>query len=170
MPRWARHAAVLAAMTPVLSSLWRLPLIFGFSMGMDDEFMADLMGHPFWQRAGYLTALGVASDGLAFLTLGLVSHWGEVFPRSIPFVGGRQVAPAAALVPAVLGGVLATYLWTTMALSWPDSVIAGSSLGVLVQVTAYAPLVLWGPLVLAVAAHYWWRRCWLPRTERVGAW
>lgn len=159
VPTWARRAAGLAALTPVLSSLWRLPLMFGVSMGMDDAFMADMMAHPFWQRFAYLVGLGVLTDGLAFLTLGLVSRWGEVWPSWIPRIGGRRIPPAVAVVPALGGGLVATVLFALMALNWEANVGSPFTGWGLLQTVAYAPLLLWGPLVLLVTAHYHRRRC-----------
>jgi hypothetical protein len=158
VPRWALLAAGLAALTPVASSIWRLPLMFGISMGMDAEFMDSMMGHPFWQRLAYLGGLGAVSDGLAFLTLGLVRGWGEIWPSWIPWLRGRSIPPAVALVPAIIGGVAATVLTTTAAFGWNDNVTHGYNGWEILQTCAYAPMVLWGPLVLLVAAHYYQRR------------
>lgn len=158
VPRWARTAARLAALTPVASSLWRLPLMFGVPMGMDAEFMASMMAHPFWQRLGYLGALGVLTDGLALLTLGLVRSWGETWPRWVPLLRGRSVPMAVALVPAVVGGVGATVMFTSVAFSWNSNLVFGYTGWAVLQTLCYAPLVLWGPLVLVVAAHYYQRR------------
>ena len=164
VPGWARTAAHLAALTPVASTLWRLPLAFGVSMGMDAEFMTDMMSHPFWQRLGYLAGLGLLADGLAFLTLGLVSGWGETWPRWIPALGGRSIPMAVALVPAIIGGLAATAMFTTMALMWDGNMIYGYTSWAILQTCCYAPLLLWGPLVLVVAAHYYQRRT-QPPTE-----
>lgn len=158
VPIWARRAAELAALTPVLSSLWRLPLMCGVSMGMDHEFMASMMSHPFWLRAGYLVGLGVLGDGLAFLTLGLVRWWGETWPAFLPLIGGRRVPPAAVIVPATIGGVAATVIFTYMAANWDSNMPDGYTGWALLQTAMYAPLVLWGPLVLLVTAHYYRRR------------
>lgn len=159
VPTWARRAAELAALTPVLSSLWRLPLMFGVSMGMDDAFMADMMAHPFWQRFLYLTGLGILTEGLAFLTLGLVRRWGEVWPSWLPGIGGRRIPPAVAIVPALAGGLLASVLFTVAAFKWDENVGNPFTGWALLQTVAYAPLLLWGPLVLLVTAHYYQRRC-----------
>jgi hypothetical protein len=158
VPGWARTAAQLAALTPVASSLWRLPLMFGVSMGMDAEFMADMMSHPFWQRLGYLGALGVLTDGLAFLTLGLVRGWGEIWPWWIPALRGRSIPAAVALVPAIVGGVTATILFTYTAFIWNGNMADGYTGWAILQTCCYAPLLLWGPLVLVVSAHYYRRR------------
>jgi hypothetical protein len=158
VPAWARWAAEIAAFAPVPSSLWRLPLIFGVSMGMDADFMADLMDHPLWFRAAYLLGLGVVSDGAAFLTLGLVRWWGETWPRWVPFAGGRRVHPLAAIVPALAGGVLMTCLAVAMASGWNSNVTHGYNGWEILQTAMYAPLLLWGPLLLLVTGQYAWRR------------
>ena len=154
VPRWAVVAAHLAAWCPVPSSLWRLPLIFGIPLGMPDDFMDDLMSHPFWLRAGYLILLGAVSDGAAYLTLGLVREWGRVFPAWLPLVGGRRVPRAAALTPAVVGGVSVTCLFTWgLPATWPDNIVEWNA-GMVLMTACYLPLTLWGPLLLAVAWDY----------------
>ena len=158
VPPWARHAAEVAALAPLPSSLWRLPLMLGVPMGMDEEFMRDMMSHAWWLRAAYLIGLGVLADGAAFLTLGLVRGWGEVWPRWVPVLGGRRVRPLAAVVPALLGGVVVTCLFTTMAWQWDSNMAQGYEGWAILQTCAYAPLVLWGPLLLLVTGHYVRRR------------
>lgn len=122
-------------------------------MGMSDAFMADMMSHPFWHRAAYLLGLGLLSDGLAFLTVGLVRPWGEVVPRRVPKLGGRRIAPALVVAVATVGGLAATCIFTPMLWMWPDNVTAVTGWTVLMT-ACYAPLILWGPLVLAVAWSY----------------
>ena len=158
VPRWAVVAAHLAALTPVLSSLWRLPLMFGISMGMDDAFMDDMMSHPFWQRAAYLGGLGVLSDGLAFLTIGLVRPWGEVFPRWVPWLRGRQIRtlPVGAVASAAALATIALFT-VSVPLAWSGNITVWNGWSILMT-ACYAPLVLWGPLLLAVTWAYWRRR------------
>ena len=151
-PRWAVIAAHIAALSPVLSSLWRLPMIFGVSMGLDDT-----MTEPFWIRAGYLIGLGVLSEGLAFLTIGLVRPWGEIVPRWVPILRGRSIPAVPVVVIATVGGLAATVLLTVMAIAWPGNFDGVDGWAVL-QTAAYAPLILWGPCVLAVTWSYWRRR------------
>ncbi|MGH3358161.1 MAG: hypothetical protein ACRDO7_05125 [Nocardioidaceae bacterium] len=158
VPRWAVIAAHVAAFAPVLSSLWRLPLIFGVSMGMTDAFMDDMMSHPFAARAGYLVGLGVVSDALAFLTIGLVRPWGDAVPRRMPVLGGRRIPPAAVIIPAVVGGLAATAVFVPMVWLWPENITELTGWTALMTF-CYAPLMLWGPLVLAVTWAYYRRRC-----------
>jgi hypothetical protein len=44
----------------------------------------------------------------AFLTLGLIQRWGEIFPRWVPYLSGKRVPPAMAIVPASLISVIVT--------------------------------------------------------------
>lgn len=157
IPRWAFIAAHIAALTPVLSSLWRLPMTFGISMGMDEAFMNDLMGHPFWVRTAYLIGLGVLSDGLAFLTIGLVRPWGETVPRWVPVIRGKTIPARLVVAIATTGGLAATVLFSEMAVAWPGNFTEVSGWTVL-QTACYAPLLAWGPLVLAVTWAYARRR------------
>jgi hypothetical protein len=157
VPRWAETAARLAALTPVLSTIWRLPLMFGAAMGMDAAFMQDMMSHPFWLRFLYLSCLGVLSDGLALLTFALVRPWGERFPRWAPGVAGRRVPVLLVAAPAVVGGVAATAITVATSIRWSGKMNGWNGWSVLMT-GPYAPLLLWGPLVLIVTAHYVSRR------------
>ncbi|MDN5855989.1 MAG: hypothetical protein L0K86_24745 [Actinomycetia bacterium] len=158
VPRWAVVAAHAAALTPVLSFLWRLPLMVGVPMGMDDAFMDDMMSHPLWARAAYLIGLGVLAEGLAFLTLGLVRPWGEIVPRWVPALRGRAIPAWAVVTIATSGGLFATLMFTVAGpFAWPGN-FTHVDAWVVLQTLCYVPLVAWGPLVLAVTWAYWRRR------------
>ncbi|MEW1613397.1 MULTISPECIES: hypothetical protein [unclassified Streptomyces] len=77
------------------SGLWRIALVLGHPAGY--------MGAGFepFTTAGakvWMPALSQACELVALLTIGLVRPWGEVVPRWIPLLGGRQVRPMAAVV------------------------------------------------------------------------
>jgi hypothetical protein len=118
----------------------------------------------------YVVLLSLVSELVAFTAVGLVASWGEVVPRWLPLVGGRRVPTMAAVVPAALGAAVLTLLWTwtatamSLGLRVDGSEAADTSpigldgwRGVL-AVAAYAPLLLWGPLLAAVTVGYWRRR------------
>ncbi|WP_240489819.1 hypothetical protein [Actinomadura atramentaria] len=159
IPPWARRAAALAALTTLPSGLWRLPLAFGYSMGLGPD-VSQTLGAPGWGSA-YIVALSVLAEGLAFLTLGLVRPWGERWPRWVPFAGGRPIAVRSAVVPAVLGG----FAITALAVAYLAAAILGNGPGegshgpaLWLMYACYAPLIAWGPLLLAVTLHYYRRR------------
>ena len=128
-------------------------------MGMLDDSgrPAELQGLG---EATYVVFLTLFSELVALTALGLVQRWGEVAPRWIPFVGGRRVAPYAAIVPAVLGGLGLIAIWTFGFRGvFTDHFIAFSSTGwKALMMSCYAPLYLWGPALLVLTWAYYRRR------------
>jgi hypothetical protein len=154
-PRWAVAAAHTVPLLTLPSGLWRLALAAGFDVGIRPVppiAVADAVG---------FVGLSVLCEGLALLTLGLVRPWGERVPRWLPLLGGRRVAPFAAIVPAALGSVALALIWGYAFRAFPDIEglrFAGPAWHVLV-VACYLPLLLWAPLLAAVTWAYYLRRC-----------
>lgn len=158
VPRRVRIAAHLAALGPVPSSLWRLPLIFGFSMGMPTVFMVEVMSEPWWMRVLYLVGLGLVSDLAAVLTLGLIKRWGEVFPSWVPVVSGSPVPVWVVLMLVIPGGTVVA-LYSVLMLARAGENLAGmSEPWRLLIVAAYAPVLLWAPCLAIVTTNYLRRR------------
>ncbi|MEV7561642.1 hypothetical protein [Streptomyces sp. NPDC089795] len=170
VPRWARICAYAIPFTVLPSGLWRLGLLFV------DHSSADSGQLPDWLPLEvYVVILSVVSELLAFTAVGLVASWGEVFPRRLPVLGGRRIPVTVAVVPAALGAVALTGLWTVLALvaevtgttiqgdpvpaDFPSEVGGWSALWFYV---CYAPLILWGPLLGVVTVAYWRRRRRMP--------
>jgi hypothetical protein len=158
VPRWARNAACIAALTTLPSSLWRLPMAWGWGMGFGPSFQKT-MHLPGWGSL-YIVALCVLSEVFAFLTLGLVQSWGEVWPHWMPRVHGRRVPIKAAAIPALIGAALvmcysAGLIHNMLVNPDPESPHGVSAL---ILNLSYAPIILWGPLLVAVAVHYCRRR------------
>ncbi|MFJ5675646.1 hypothetical protein [Streptomyces sp. NPDC093097] len=147
-------AAVLWASVP--STLWRLAVTVGIPLGLaESEY--DSMLIPGW---GYLLLplLCVVQEALAFLTLGLVRPWGEVWPRWIPYLRGRRIPVPAAVVPAALGAFACTvygvlFVWTTL-----HAEMDITPWGEWLMNACYVPLAAWGPLLAVVTLHYYRRR------------
>src|ERR671916_153345 len=76
-PRWAVRAAHLVSLVVLPSALWRLPLVFGFSMGALEHGVPIEI--PVRERF-YILGLSVVTELAALSTLGLVRPWGERFP------------------------------------------------------------------------------------------
>jgi len=163
-PGWARRVAYLAALTPVPSGLWRSAYAVGIPVGADEQYRLAHHAFPSWGTV-YLFGLTFLLVGLAQLTLGLVQNWGEVVPRWIPFLGGRRVRPLAAVIPAGVGAVALTILWTAVTSNvqaiWTVYGLDGTAR--VVMVACYAPILLWGPLLGAVTVSYHRRH----RTARI---
>ncbi|MFD9575552.1 hypothetical protein ACFWBI_37755 [Streptomyces sp. NPDC059982] len=155
-PRWAVRAAHVAALTALPAGFWRLLLAAGY-LGGYTEAGYQALGVTGW-GAAYVASLSVATEALALLTLGLVRPWGEVLPRWVPFLAGRRVHPLAAVVPAGLGAVALTVIWTPFALWWAIPHPGMTALGSTVAGFLYLPLVAWGPLLGAVTFSYYRRR------------
>jgi hypothetical protein len=103
--RWGRWAVRVSFVVPVLYAVTRGAWALGIPLGITDEFLRELQSTGLvWAGAG----LAAVAVGGAFLTLGLVRRWGEVFPRWMPFLSGRRVPIPLAVVPAALVSVLVT--------------------------------------------------------------
>lgn len=90
----------------------------------------------------------------AVLTLGLVMRWGEVFPRWMPVVAGREVPVAAAAVPGGSMAALLTFAAVPMLVGAEEMSAVDRLL-----VAAAFPCWLWGPtLALAVWGYVGHRR------------
>ena len=163
--RWTRIAAYAVPLTVLPSSLWRVAVLF-------DASTAEKTGNlPVWLPLPvYVVLLSVFSELVAFTAVGLIAAWGEAVPRWIPLVRGRRVPTAAAAVPAALGAVLLTVLWTAAFVADAAGVTlrgdpaprdfptAAGGWEAAVFYACYVPLLAWGPLLAAVTVAYVRRR------------
>ena len=162
VPRWAVWAAHAVPLTVLPSSVWRILLGLGVPMGFSGE-LAALYDGPSWELTPYVIVLSLLSEGCALLTLGLVRPWGEVFPRWMPFIGGRNVPVPGAVTAALLGAAAVMWLCVDIAQAWngvhfmgdPD---APQGLAGWIMAACYAPMLAWGPLLVAVTLAYYHRR------------
>ncbi|MFE4617923.1 hypothetical protein ACFRJ7_17635 [Streptomyces sp. NPDC056747] len=163
VPRWAMRLAYVLPLLLLPSCLWRLPFALHFEMGQIQERGLP----PYWVSIPYVLALSVLTEVTAILAVGLVRGWGEVAPAWIPVIGGRRVRPMAAVVPAVLGGLILTLLFTNVPLGDGRRLTA---FGVMETVgytndawetlatICIAPTAVWGPVIIALAIAYYRRR------------
>ncbi|MFI1970219.1 hypothetical protein [Streptomyces cinnamoneus] len=162
VPRWAMVTARAIPLVLLPQCLWRLPFAFHFQMGMAHD--PDAAVWPVWATIPYVFGLSLLTEALALLCFGLVRGWGEVAPAWLPFIGGKRIPPAAALVPATLGGLGATAFWAPSVLVWLG-LIEDDSVGYVnggwetLARVCIAPGTLWGPMVLALTYGYYVRRC-----------
>jgi hypothetical protein len=169
VPRWARLAAYAIPLTLLPSSLWRIAAYTFHAPIADGPTHAPsrLRGVPLEL---YVVLLSIVSELAAVISVGLIATWGEVVPRRVPGLGGRAAPMRPAVIAGAAGAAVLTLLWAWVAVHFalgqridgtPQSAIAPLNLhdwrGVL-AVAAYAPLVLWGPLLAAATIAYYHSR------------
>lgn len=167
-PRRIRLAAYLVPLCVLPSALWRLsvivtgPLCDPVGGAVDPRQLEVDAG-----EAVYLVALSVVSMAAALLTVGLVRPWGEVVPQGVPVLGGRRIPVLAAVIPAGVGaGVIVAVIAYGAANSvfrfvpepTTGCLFPRGGLEVQLLKLAYAPLLAWAPLLIAVTVSYYRRR------------
>ncbi|MFI0737649.1 NYN domain-containing protein [Streptomyces sp. NPDC021100] len=98
--RWGRWAVYTAALSSVPYDFTRLAWYFGWPLGITREFLEDMRDTPGMLEIGL--GLGLLSTAGGLLTHGLVSRWGEVWPRWVWWKAGKRVHPLTAVVPATV--------------------------------------------------------------------
>ncbi|MFD9334469.1 hypothetical protein ACFWBF_08645 [Streptomyces sp. NPDC060028] len=166
VPHWARTVARLIPLIGLPVCLWRLPIGFGFQMGMD----LPSSPQPLWLTVPYVFTLSLLSEAFALLCSGLVRGWGEVVPDAVPVFGGRRIAPSVVIVPAAAAGLALTWLtvdWVLGVFGVAGFSFVGYTNGWwrALAVTVSGLFVLWGPLLLALTCSYHRRRCRPARTS-----
>lgn len=161
VPRWVSLAAHAVPLCLLPSGLWRIALVVEWT-----DWYGTHEWLP-WERP-YVLSLTVISECLALLTLGLVHPWGEVVPRWVPFLGGRNIPIRAAVIPASAGAVIITAFCTYATLNYfihfveplndTGEALPTSGPGMWALVICYVPMVAWGPLLGVVTVAYYRRR------------
>ncbi|GAA4253120.1 hypothetical protein GCM10022255_052640 [Dactylosporangium darangshiense] len=101
--RWGRRAVLVAVLAPVPYEITRIAWFFGLPLGIPHDFLTMMQDTPGMLEVGLGCAL--ASIGGGILTRGLVSRWGEFYPRWMFWRAGRRVPPMLAVVPAAVVAV-----------------------------------------------------------------
>ncbi|MCX5193793.1 hypothetical protein OOK31_07790 [Streptomyces sp. NBC_00249] len=169
VPRWAAITAYVTTLTVLPASVWRIAgFVFQAPLMVPSDTPPEGHGPVLFQDGPvYIVALTVVSEVLALLALGLVSRWGEIWPRWIPGLGGRPVPVAAAVIPAGLGAAALMVFPYALVMMASGRMLDGTpATGGLIthgwQTVAfwisYVPLAAWGPLLAVLTVHYYRRR------------
>lgn len=150
---WARVSAYGAFAVTVPSAMWRVLMVAGLLPGTD-ALRADHLreaGGP-----GYVLLLSAIQLLTGALSLGLVRPWGErIGGWRLPTWGVAAVATAGALAVTALFTV--ELPWALLHGERPDGgLVEGPALAILAA--CYAPIALWGPLLLTATWGYVVRR------------
>ncbi|GGK73734.1 hypothetical protein Ppa06_34640 [Planomonospora parontospora subsp. parontospora] len=105
--RWARigrWATAVAVVAPLPYAVQRAVWVLGIPLGVDRRFIHDLLADLEAKALGPLVVYGLPLSAAAgaLLTLGLSMRWGTVLPEWVPYLGGRRVPVAPAVVPAAV--------------------------------------------------------------------
>jgi hypothetical protein len=162
--RWGRIAVYVAMIVPVFYAFTRYAWALGFPLGMSEEYLRRGQERGIWIAGLFLATFGLVG---AVLTLGLVQHWGEVFPRWMIGLAGRRVPIALAVVPASLVSVLlivgGTAIWSGLA-QMVAALVAGGAEGIgligaiIFQVGPTLLFPVWGVVLAVAALGYYYRR------------
>ncbi|GAA0956736.1 hypothetical protein [Actinocorallia libanotica] len=158
VPRWGRAVTIAAALCPVPYALTRLTWVTPWPLGGFDPrtghitlFAAD-GGDAATRIQGFL--IGLSAVLAVVLTLGLISRWGEVAPRWVPWLGGRPVPVMLAVGPGAFGAV-------ALCVSAPGVLAGAAQMGSWVDGVLFVlmfPCPVWGPLLGAAVFAYRARR------------
>ena len=163
--RWGRIAVYIALVAPVFYVLTRYAWALGFPLGMNEEQFR--LGQEGGKWIGGALFLGNFILVGAFLMLGLVQRWGEVFPRWMIGLAGRRVPIALAVVPASIASVLLVVggigIWSGLGQMVANAAAAGAKgMGLVWEITVQlGPTLLfpvWGVALVAATLGYYYRR------------
>lgn len=159
LARWGRVATFVAALGPVPYGLLRLTWATPWPQGLGPGNEQILEGGI----RVFGICLGLSALCGSWLTLGLISRWGEVWPSWLPGLRGRPVPVAAAVVPA---GIVAVAL---CAAAVSLVVMAARDGGP--ELLLFIPAPVWGPALMLATYAYYRRRTdpALPERERPGS-
>jgi hypothetical protein len=155
--RWGRIAVYVAILVPMLYAITRYAWALGIPLGMSEENWR-------WgqERGEWISGLFLANFGLvgAILMLGLIQRWGEVFPRWMIGLAGRQVPIALAVVPASIMSVPFIVAGITLWSDYNQMVDAAASSGLDFWIVAgpVAVFPVWGVALAIATLGYYYRR------------
>lgn len=155
--RWGRIAVYVSMVAPIIYAVTRYAWALGIPLGMTEAYLHQGQEKGLWVSGLFLATFGLVG---ALLSLGLVQRWGEVFPRWMPGLGGRQVPIALAVVPAsivsvllIVGGIAIAGGYAALA---AGATATEQSILIVVGPTLLFPV--WGAALAVGTLGYYYRR------------
>jgi hypothetical protein len=160
-PKWGRTVTIMASLGAVPYALIRLSWLTPWPLGgLNPEtgrielVMRSAMAGDAAATRIQGVMIGCSAILALVLTLGLISRWGERFPRWVPLVGGREVPVRLAVVPGMLGALVLCVAAPGLLVK---AVETGYPMDAFLTLLIF-PAPLWGPLLAAAVYAYWRRR------------
>jgi hypothetical protein len=162
--RWGRIALYVAMVAPIFYAFVRIVWALGIPLGMSEEYFRSGQERGLWIAGLFLAAFGLVG---AFLMLGLIQRWGEVFPRWMIGLAGRRVPIGLAVVPAALVSVVlfvgGLAIWSGLSQMVANLAVIGvGSMGlvgdVIFQVGPTLLFPVWGVALAVATLGYYYRR------------
>ena len=162
--RWGRIAVYVAMVAPVFYAFTRYAWALGFPLGISEEHLRSGQASGTWISGLFLANFGLVG---AVLMLGLVQRWGEVFPRWMIGLAGRQVPNALAVVPASIVSVLLIVggigIWSGLAQMVARLVSSGAedieiTRAIIFVVGPTLLFPVWGVALAVATLGYYYRR------------
>ncbi len=150
--RWGRWAVCAAVIIPLVYALTRYAWLLGIPLGITKDVLHQGQASNLWLSGAGLATVGV---GGAILTLGLVQHWGEVFPRWMLGLGGKRVPIWLAVVPAAFVAVIVTSAGLSFWRALPNSQVLADNWATIGPMFLWP---LWGVALAAATLAYYLRR------------
>jgi len=155
--RWGRIATYVSMVVPLFYAATRYAWALGIPLGMSEEYWRFEQARGTWTSGLFLASFGLLG---AILTLGLVQHWGEVFPRWMIGLAGRRVPIALAVIPAsivsvvlMVGGIAILAGSAQLA---ENAAATGQDFAIIVGPTTLFPV--WAVALAVAALGYYYRR------------
>ncbi|MBN1536316.1 MAG: hypothetical protein JW908_06255 [Anaerolineales bacterium] len=155
--QWGKWATYIAAVVPLIYAITRYAWALGIPLGLSQESFQQGYDNGVWLGGAGLATVALCGS---MLTLGLIQCWGEVFPRWMLGLAGKNVPPLLAIIPAAIISILVT----STGINIFSLVVSGTSLDMLQDENwgANTPILfwpLWGiALGIATLAYYYRRR------------
>jgi hypothetical protein len=162
--RWGRITVYVAMVVPVFYALTRYAWALWVPLGTSEAYLRLGQASGIWTSGLFLATFGLVG---AVLMLGLVQHWGEVFPRWMVGLAGRKVPMALAVVPAALAAVLLIVggigIWSGLARMVAVLAAGGAddleiSGAIIFQLGPTLLFPIWGGALAVATLGYYYRR------------